>query len=247
MKDAKAMLKDLAHERRVPSPSHWPSWFVLSAGGILALAGASRVMDALQTTQVLDLPDPLSGLPFRYLLLSVGVAELVVAWLCLFTNRRGLALGLVSWLAINWVVYRVGLWTMGWPHPWVYVDDLTDWLRVSPLLADGILLATALYLVIGSAVLLLLPASKLAVLPERVDGFKMSCPACGVHIEFAVQNLGQKIPCPHCRAAVTLRKPDLLKTVCFFCKEHIEFPPHAIGTKIPCPHCKMDITLKEPA
>jgi DNA-directed RNA polymerase subunit RPC12/RpoP len=73
------------------------------------------------------------------------------------------------------------------------------------------------------------------------------CPACGGHIEFAAQNLGQEIPCPHCQKTITLHKPDLLKMACFFCHGHIEFPTHAIGTKMACPHCKMNITLKAPA
>jgi DNA-directed RNA polymerase subunit RPC12/RpoP len=83
-----------------------------------------------------------------------------------------------------------------------------------------------------------------AVLPVYL---KISCSHCGGHIEFASQNVGQQIPCPHCRKSIALRKPDFLKMACFFCKEHIEFPAHAIGEKMPCPHCKMDITLKEPA
>ena len=75
----------------------------------------------------------------------------------------------------------------------------------------------------------------------------MTCPGCGIHIRFALQNLGQRIPCPHCRKMITLREPDLLKMVCLYCKQHVEFPPHAIGQRIPCPHCKKEITLKEPA
>lgn len=66
-------------------------------------------------------------------------------------------------------------------------------------------------------------------------------------LKFLIQNLGQKVPCPHCRNAVTLRKSENLKISCYFCKEHIEFPAHALGQKISCPHCKMDITLKESA
>ena len=76
---------------------------------------------------------------------------------------------------------------------------------------------------------------------------KLFCPACGGHIKFAIQNLGQKIPCPHCQKTITLRKPENLKMSCFFCQGHIEFPSHVIGEKISCPHCKMEITLKEPA
>ena len=37
---------------------------------------------------------------------------------------------------------------------------------------------------------------------------KMSCPACGGHVKFAAQNIGQQISCPHCQAAITLSKPD---------------------------------------
>jgi uncharacterized paraquat-inducible protein A len=74
---------------------------------------------------------------------------------------------------------------------------------------------------------------------------KMACPGCGGHIEFAARNQGQRIPCPHCRTEITLRKPEHLKMSCHFCRGHIDFPAHALGTKMPCPHCRMDITLKE--
>ena len=60
---------------------------------------------------------------------------------------------------------------------------------------------------------------------------KMSCSSCGGHIKFAVQNLGQRIACPHCQTAITLRQPENLKMSCFFCKGHIEFPSHALGQK----------------
>ena len=76
---------------------------------------------------------------------------------------------------------------------------------------------------------------------------KTYCPSCGAHIEFASQDLGRKIPCPLCRATLTLRAPKNLKMSCSFCKGHIQFPAHAIGQKIPCPHCNMKITLKERA
>ncbi len=204
MKDAKAMLKELGRQQGGASPVPWPAWFILSAGGILGLAGASRVIEGLQSTQVLDLQDPLSGVPFRYLLLSVGMAELFVSWLCLFTHQRNLSLALVSWLALNWVVYRIGLWTMGWPHPWVFVGSLTGWLGVSPLLADSILCEITLYLLIGSALLLLLPRRKVAVLPEAAQYFKIRCPGCGGKTAFTAQWAGQTIACPHCGGPLAL-------------------------------------------
>jgi len=83
-------------------------------------------------------------------------------------------------------------------------------------------------------------------LPQTIESIKMSCHSCGVHIEFAIQYIGQKIPCPHCQTTITLQKPENLKMSCFFCKEHIEFPSHATGQKIPCPHCAKTITLLNP-
>jgi hypothetical protein len=145
------------------------------------------------------------------------------------------------WLIINLVVYRIGLWTTGWYHPYPLLGNLMEGLNVSALIADGIVAVTSAYLFTGGIVMFWLELN----LARTAKFQKMSCPSCGGHIKFAIQNLGQKIPCPHCHKETTLRKPDLLKMSCFFCKEHIEFPVHAIGQKIACPHCKMDITLKE--
>jgi uncharacterized paraquat-inducible protein A len=113
---------------------------------------------------------------------------------------------------------------------------------------DVLLKTLVLYLLFGSFLSLLLSwaKKKSSAFPGNMaSNLKISCPACGGHIRFAAQNLGQIVSCPHCQKTVTLRKPDLLKMSCFFCQEHIEFPPHAIGQKIQCPHCNNDITLKE--
>jgi ribosomal protein S27E len=204
MKDAGPMLKELSRKQKQPT-SPWPERFVLSAGGILALVGVSRILEGLEGYPVLDLPEPLLGVPFRYLLLACGVVELVVGWLCLSANNRTLGLGLVAWLAFNSVAYRAGLWSMGWPHPWVFVGDLTDLLNVSPVVADTLLLSLAGYLLAGSAILLLRPASKVAVLPEPGQHYsKTSCPGCGGKTAFTVQWAGQTIACPHCGGPLSL-------------------------------------------
>ena len=190
-----------------------------------------------------DMQDPVFGIPFRSLVLLVGIAEIIFACICLFISKRTLILGLLAWLVFNLAAYRIGLWTMGWPHPYAWVAGLTNGLNFSPRLADLIGSTALAYLFAGSVAMLWLERRTL----KALQSIKMFCPACGGKIKFSVNNVGQKIPCPHCRKDTTLRKPDLLKMACFFCKEHIEFPAHAIGTKIPFPHCKMDITLKEPA
>jgi uncharacterized paraquat-inducible protein A len=77
---------------------------------------------------------------------------------------------------------------------------------------------------------------------------KAFCPACGGHVKFPIQNLGQQIACPHCKAVMTLQSPgELMKMTCVLCGGHVEFPVHAAGQKILCPHCAKSITLLKPA
>ena len=224
--------------------------FVSSTGALFLASALTHLLNAAGSAQILGLPDPLLGIPLLYALLLAGALELTVALVCLLGTSTNLQLSWLAWLAANLIVYRVGLRWLDCNLHCTCLGYPTDPLHISPAAARLFLNFTTCYLVLGSCAALLWqwrhPSKNPSIHQSTTPLLKMSCPGCGVHIEFATGALGQKIPCPHCRATVTLRKPDLLKMACFFCQEHIEFPPHAIGTKIPCPHCKMDITLKEP-
>lgn len=206
MKDARLMLKELARKQAMPRPARWWEWFVISAGGILAFAGVNSLLGVIGKTQVLNLPDPLLGIPLRYVLLLFGLLELVAAWLCLFTRKRTLSLGLVAWLVVNFAVYRIGLWTMGWPHPWIFIGGLTNAFNISPFLADAILFQVALYLLAGSAILLLRPPKEAATTPAAPVYFKVHCPTCGGKTAFDAQWVGHTITCPHCGNPLVLNK-----------------------------------------
>jgi hypothetical protein len=151
--DAKAM-NSSATTRHSPQPSLWPvqwrRWFMLSAGGILVFGGITRLLDVFEKTQQLDMSSPIVRIPFRQLLLCIGIVELIVACLCLFTNKRTLSLVLVTWLVIIYAVYRVGLWTMGWYHPYPLLANLMETLNISPFIADGLATAISAFLFIGS-------------------------------------------------------------------------------------------------
>lgn len=217
MKDASTMLKEVTR-RQSGRQVKWqsltsPQWFVLSAGGILAFAGANNLVDVFGNSQDLNLQDPLLGIPLRGFLGLAGTVELLIAWLCLFTNKKTLSLRLVAWLVINFIVYRCGLWTMGWRHPWIFIGGLTDTLNISPVLADCILFQVYLYLLAGSFFLLLRPQSKLVaelrlMAPEQIAYFKVHCTTCGGKTAFDAQWIGQTIPCPHCGSPLPLDKQD---------------------------------------
>jgi hypothetical protein len=225
-------------------------YFILSAGTLLAVAGLVRFLVVFKGAQVLALPEPMLGVPLRYVVMLVGVIELATAWFCLFGKRSGLQITCVTWLAVNYALYRIGAIAVGGHHQATAIGSLTDPLHLtggflgllgemSPviLLVGGI--ASTIWLSLAG------PSSNRQKIIER--SIKMSCPGCGTHILFDRSFLGKTIPCTQCKATVVLRSPeDKLKISCYFCHEHIEFPAHAVGDKLKCPHCNHDITLKEP-
>jgi hypothetical protein len=236
--------------------------FISSAGVILLVAALVRFVIAAGSAQSLALPEPMLGIPLRYAMLMVGAFELVVALICLFGKQIGLQIGWLAWLATNYIVFWIGLLTMHIHPQATYIGSLTDPLRLFHGTTGYVLQFIPFCLVLGSyaaATWFLFSrdarmARQLAV-RQRANQrdtaaglLKMSCPACGGHVQFVSQNVGQQIPCPHCQASITLRKPDEnLKMNCVLCGGHIEYPPHAIGQKIPCPHCAKTITLLKPA
>jgi hypothetical protein len=125
-------------------------WFVNVGGGILALTGLAKAFSAIGPARALDTADPLIGIPFRQLLLLVGLAELFIAFFCLFTDRRRLSLLAVAWISTNFLVYRLGLWFIGWHRPCGCMGNLTDLLHISPHAADTIMKGVLAYLLVGS-------------------------------------------------------------------------------------------------
>jgi DNA-directed RNA polymerase subunit RPC12/RpoP len=240
----------------------WIKPFLLCAGGILLMAALTRFLIAAGNMQVLALPDPLLGIPLRFAVVAVGAFELVVALICLFGRRVGLQIGWLAWLGTNYIVFWIGLLTMHIHPQATCIGSLTDLLLIHHGTTGYALQFLPFGLVLGSyaaAISILFSteartarlagARQLAVQHDVTAGLmKTFCPACGGHVKFAAQNIGQQIPCPHCQAAIMLRQPDdNLKMTCILCGGHVEFPPHAIGQKIPCPHCAKTITLLKPA
>jgi len=237
-------------------------FFIFSAGGILLAAALTRFAIAAGSQRVLTLPEPMLGIPLRYAVLIVGGLELAVALICLFGKREGLQLGWLAWLATNFIVYQTGLfWTQVHSQA-ICIGSLTDPLHIARGTTGSIIGLLPLYLILGSYATLiwLWLGGKSTQKPQAVDVqrianrqpvllrfLKISCTACGGHIEFPTNAFGEKIPCPHCHTIITLQKSRSLRMACPACAGRIEFPEYAIGQTIPCPHCKTGITLKEPA
>ena len=130
--------------------------FLTGAGAVLVLTGLAKAFSAIGSARALDTADPLIGIPFRQLLLLVGLAELLIAFFCLFTDKRRFSLLAVAWLSTNFLVYRLGLWVIGWHRPCGCMGSLSDMLHLSPKAADNIMKGVLAYLLVGSYLLLFL-------------------------------------------------------------------------------------------
>ncbi len=217
------------------------SIFRNSAGALLlALASALFLINWTSPADSVQPHDPIFLVSLNDLFWIIGGLVAVMALVCFFSERPRLAMFVLAWLAVNFLVCRIGLYWDGCPSLTGYLGGFSYAFGISAKAANAMTDMVFAYLLIGSCLALWI----LRRLPPPVEFQKMSCPACGAHVKFAAENLGQQIPCPQCQTIITLRKPGNLKMSCFFCHEHIEFPVHALGQKIKCPHCQMDITLK---
>jgi len=131
-------------------------FFLLSAGAALAATGLGKGLSAIGPARALDITDPLVGIPFRQLFLIVGQAEVFIAFFCLFTDKRRLSLVAVAWISTNFLVYRIGLWSVGWHHPCGCMGNLAGMLHLSDQAADNIMKVVLAYLLAGSYLLLYL-------------------------------------------------------------------------------------------
>jgi len=235
------------HNRRnMPMPSKTIRFLNSSAGGLL-LAVAAALFFSSRTGADIVLPhDSIFAISIGHLFWIVSGMCLGVALFTLSGKPTFMRAMVIAWLATNLAVYCLGCLWYGGHSLGGYLGSFSDAFGV-PAATAGIMAESALaYLILGSYFML----AGLWLQNRRAtsgDEVKISCPACGGHIAFAIQNLGQQIPCPHCRAVIALRKPENLKMSCYFCTEHIEFPAHALGRTISCPHCNRNITLMERA
>jgi hypothetical protein len=129
--------------------------FLIPAGSALAVTGLAKAFSAIGPARALDIADPLIGIPFRQLLLVVGLLELFIAFSCLFTERRRFSLLAVAWMSTNFLMYRLGLWFIGWHRPCRCMGNLTDLLHISPQVADNLMRGVLAYLLVGSYGILL--------------------------------------------------------------------------------------------
>lgn len=231
--------------------------FIDFAAALLTAMAVAFILSNLSNGTLVQPHDPVFMISMRTLFWILGAGALGVALTCIFAKNSRLKLALVLWFALNLVVYEFGLYSTGAHGARGYLGALSDTFGLSTGTADTVLKALFLYLLTGSFALLVWswrqkPVKNEKVLPKNIasadesDLLKMTCVLCHGHIQFSAKNLDQKIPCPHCRGTITLKRQANIKTSCVACGGHIEFPIDTLGQTIACPHCATSITLQRP-
>jgi hypothetical protein len=131
-------------------PTRLQANFLYSAGFLLLLTGAAKLISILSRAHILDTPDPIIGVPFRTVFLTVGELEFLVGLACFRATSMPWRASLVAWLASSFVAYRLGLVWVGWDRPCPCAGTLTDALHLPPQAADAIMKAVLAYLFVGS-------------------------------------------------------------------------------------------------
>jgi hypothetical protein len=125
-------------------------FFRYSAGLLLLFTAIAKIVSACGSARILQTPDPVLSIPFQDLFWIVGSLELLVAFFCLWGKRLALPIGLVAWLATNFLAYRIALVTVDWHKPCSCLGNLTDALHISPQTADTAMKIILAYLLMGS-------------------------------------------------------------------------------------------------
>jgi hypothetical protein len=140
----------LSHDAKYRNHHRLRRWFVFTSAGVLFLTALAKLWVAFGSSKILKLDDPIMGVSFRYLVLTAAILELAVAVACIFGKLSKLAVGLIAWLSTCFLIYRVGVWWMGWHRPCGCLGTLSDALHIRPELADNIMKVVLVYLLVGS-------------------------------------------------------------------------------------------------
>lgn len=124
--------------------------FVCSAGGLLAITGAAKLVSSFGSAAVLKNAEPIFHAQFRYVFWVVGTLELAVALFCFLSKGTELKAALIAWLASAFFTYRLGLVFIDYHRPCGCLGSLTDTLHIPDHTADTAMKFILGYLLIGS-------------------------------------------------------------------------------------------------
>ncbi|MGO8765657.1 MAG: hypothetical protein ACLQSR_11065 [Limisphaerales bacterium] len=125
-------------------------WFNITAGVVFSATGVAKIISAFGKTPDLTLTDPIFDIQFRKLMLSAGLAEIILALLCFQKKNQNRALGLTAWMALNYLLYHVGEYLLHWHKPCICMGYLAEGFHMPAWFSEWLSEALVIYLIIGS-------------------------------------------------------------------------------------------------
>lgn len=126
------------------------SIFIYSAGGLLLAMGWVTLVGAFQESQRLGFLDPILGVTTKHLMTLIGISELLIAVLCLFTYKWKAQLTCVLWVASNLGLYQIAMKYCTGRFSSACMSNWTGPLQIHPASADLLMFGAILYLFLGS-------------------------------------------------------------------------------------------------
>lgn len=127
-----------------------PRFFIISAAAMLLITSLAKLFNGFGNARILDLPDPVFLLSYKYVLWIVGAVELAISLICILGRRIALQSALVAWLVTCFLIYRFGLLLVGQTKLCPCLGNLTDALHVTPQTAGVVMQLVLAYLFLGS-------------------------------------------------------------------------------------------------
>jgi hypothetical protein len=132
-------------------------FFFRSVGLLLALAGTAKLQAATGEARILGDYDPLFHFRLKLMMSTVGLIELLVAWV-MFSNaitplKRAVA---VLWLGSCFAAYHIGLKEIGFHGYCACLGNIFATIGISNNAASKIMSGIILYMLTGGIVMLLL-------------------------------------------------------------------------------------------
>jgi hypothetical protein len=130
-----AMTVNVAHRDVVHR--NLTTWFVRSAAAVLALTALVKLVAATGEGRILAQPDPLLTIfSNRQMMVLAALLEAFVVGLILWERDRLRQVALVAWIGTGFLMYRAGLWWVGYEGACSCLGNVTRTIGLSPAMED---------------------------------------------------------------------------------------------------------------
>ena len=131
----------------------WTERFLLSASVLLLGTGMAKIISAFGSNAILSKPDPIFEIRYQKLFWIAGGLELAVSGILVCFDKKPAQIVTLLVITLNFLAYRVALWSINWKGYCPCLGQLTEALHISPALADKIAIAILAYFLMGTSFL----------------------------------------------------------------------------------------------